>query len=255
VSPGSSSEKAIISVEVIEAPTGSLNFGAGYSTDTKLTGSLSLTERNLLGKGQKLNLQLSTSRNSNSLNFSFLEPSFLNREVSAGINLSLKQTDPSESTYSSNSFSLSPSLGFIVGPDSKMNLSYKIESLEINSENSLSAVLRSDDGHFINSSISSSFVFDKRDSMIEPKNGYILRLKNTLSGIGGDVGYIKNSLRTKFHKSFLSDKLVLSAEFEGGSLRTFTGYSRITDRFKLGGRNLRGFQFGESGPRDIQETP
>ena len=33
-------------------------------------------------------------------------------------------------------------------------------------------------------------------------------------------------------------------------LDNFRGGSRITDRFKLGGRNFRGFQFGEIGPRD-----
>ena len=50
VLPGSSSDKAVVNVDVEEAPTGSLNFGAGYSTDTELSGTISLSERNFWGR-------------------------------------------------------------------------------------------------------------------------------------------------------------------------------------------------------------
>jgi outer membrane protein insertion porin family len=238
-------------VNVTEAPTGSLNFGVGYSTDTSVTGSLSLSERNLLGKGQKLNLNLSAAQNSQTLNFGFVEPAFLNRKVSAGININLKKVDPSESTYTSNAISLSPSLGFSVGKNSRMSVSYKIENLKINSRNSNSFVLRRDNGSYIDSSITSSFVYDQRNSIIEPTQGYIVRISNTFSGLGGNTGLIKNSVRTKFYRSIIDDSIVFSAELEGGSLASFSGFSRVTDRFKLGGRNFRGFQFGEIGPRDV----
>jgi outer membrane protein insertion porin family len=212
---------------------------------------LSLTERNLLGKGQKLNLNLSVSENSQTLNFGFTEPSFLNRDVSAGVNLNLKKVDPSESTYTSNSVSISPSLGFRVGPYSRMLVSYKIENLSINAQDSSSSVLRGDNGDYIDSSISSSLVVDKRNSIIEPTAGYIVRFSGDLSGLGGNIGLVKSSIRTKFYKGVLNDSVVFSAELEGGNLNSFKGFSRITDRFKLGGRNFRGFQFGEIGPRDI----
>ena len=251
VLPGGSVEKAVVIVDVSEAPTGSLNFGVGYSTDTSLTGSLSLTERNLLGKGQKLNLNLSAAKNSQTLNFGFTEPAFLNRNVSAGVNISVKKADPSESTYTSNSISLSPSLGFRVGPNSKMSVSYKIENLEINSKNSNSFVLRSDDGSYVDSSISTSFIYDQRNSIIEPTEGYIVRISSALSGLGGNTGLLKSSIRSKLYQGLINDKVILSAELEGGSLDNFNGFSRVTDRFKLGGRNFRGFQFGEMGPRDV----
>ena len=251
VRPGASSEKALVVVDVLEAPTGSLNFGVGYSTDTSVTGSLSLTERNLLGKGQKLNLNLSTAKNAQSLNFGFSEPAFLNRNVSAGINLDVKKVDPSESTYTSNSVSLSPKLGFSVGPDTKMVVSYKIENLKINAKNSNSFVLQADDGSYVDSSISSTFVYDQRNSIIEPSGGYIVRVSTVLSGLGGNTGLVKNSVRGKFYQGVINDSVILSGELEGGSLESFNGFSRVTDRFKLGGRNFRGFQFGEVGPRDI----
>jgi outer membrane protein insertion porin family len=251
VRTGTSPEKALVIVDVSEAPTGSLNFGVGYSTDTSLTGSLSVTERNLLGKGQKLNLNLSVAKNSQTFNFGFTEPAFLNRNVSAGINFAVKNADPSESTYTSNSISLSPSLGFGVGPNSKMMVAYKIEDLTINSKNSRSSVLQEDDGSYINSSISSTFIYDRRNSIIEPTDGYIVRISTDPSGLGGNTGLIKNSIRSKYYQGIVNNSVVFSAELEGGTLASFNGGSRVTDRFKLGGRNFRGFQFGEIGPRDV----
>ncbi|MEE2774182.1 MAG: outer membrane protein assembly factor BamA [Pseudomonadota bacterium] len=251
VKPGSSKEKSIVLLDVEEAPTGSLNFGVGYSTDTRLTGSLSLAERNLLGKGQRLNVNLSVAEQSQALNLGFTEPAIFGRAVSAGISLNLRKVDPSESTYTSNSVSLNPSLGFKVGPDTRMSLSYQLENIEINSEKSPSVVLRKDDGSYMNSSIKSIFVFDKRNSIIEPTDGYIVKLATSFSGLGGDTGFIKNSLKSRIYRSILKDSVVFSAELEGGILHNLKGYSRITDRFKLGGRNFRGFQFGEVGPRDV----
>ena len=77
VLPGSSSEKAIIIVEVEEASTGSLNFGAGYSTDTEVSGTISLSERNFLGKGQRLLFEVLTSASNKRVKFGFTEPAFL----------------------------------------------------------------------------------------------------------------------------------------------------------------------------------
>ncbi len=251
VKQGSSPRKAVIIANVEETSTGSLNFGVGYSTDTNFTGSLSLSEKNFLGKGQRLNLQLLTSSNANSLSFGFKEPAFLNRNLSAGINLDFVTQDPTESTYTANSISASPSVGFQLAPDTRVTVAYKIESTEINAENSPSLVLRNDNGRYLNSSLSARFIFDQRNSIIEPTDGYIFRVNSTISGVGGDVGYLKNSFKSKFYKGVFNDSIILSAELEAGLLDMLKGYSRITDRFKLGGRNLRGFQFGEVGPRDL----
>ena len=83
------SDETIVYLDVKVAPKGSLIFGVGYSTDTKLTGSLSLSERNLLGKGQRLNLNLSVAEQSQAVHFGFTEPAIFGRNVSSGIILIL----------------------------------------------------------------------------------------------------------------------------------------------------------------------
>ena len=55
---GSSPDRAIVEVEVTEQPTGELSFSAGFSSADAFLVDLSITQRNLRGRGQLLSLSL-----------------------------------------------------------------------------------------------------------------------------------------------------------------------------------------------------
>ncbi len=59
--PGSAPDRVVIDVKVVEQSTGELSFGAGYSTSEGIIGDVSITERNLMGKGQYVRLGFSGS--------------------------------------------------------------------------------------------------------------------------------------------------------------------------------------------------
>ena len=126
VLPGSSSDKAVVNVDVEEAPTGSLNFGAGYSTDTELSGTISLSERNFLGKGQRLLFEVLTSESNKSVKFGFTEPALLNRDLSASIDLTYLDLEPRQSSFTSNESSIRTGFGFKLGNDTRLITSLKI---------------------------------------------------------------------------------------------------------------------------------
>ena len=52
--PGSTNSQVIIDAKVVEIPTGSLTFGAGYSSQAGLGALVEYSERNFLGRGQSL---------------------------------------------------------------------------------------------------------------------------------------------------------------------------------------------------------
>ena len=83
---------------VEEQSTGELSFGAGYSTSEGVIGDVSITERNLFGNGQFVRLKLAGSFERMQVDFSFTEPRFLDRNLSAGFDLFFKEID-----YSSES--------------------------------------------------------------------------------------------------------------------------------------------------------
>ena len=254
VLPGSSSDKAIVTVDVEEAPTGSLNFGAGYSTDTELSGTISLSERNFLGKGQRLLFEVLTSESNKSIKFGFTEPALLNRDLSASIDLTYLDLEPRQSSFTSNESSIRTGFGFKLGNDTRLITSLKILEEKISvpiSSNSL--ILKEDQGKISKSELSFDYLIDGRDSIIKPKNGFLLRSDITISGLGSRNSYIKGSARGKIYNSFFDDLITVTGELEGGFMQMQNGFSRTVDRFSLGGRSLRGFQYGQIGPREGDE--
>ena len=84
---GSAPDKTVIKVEVAEKSTGEISFGAGFSTQDALLGQVELRERNLLGRGQDVRIAGILSTRRREVDFSFTEPYFLDRDVSAGFDL------------------------------------------------------------------------------------------------------------------------------------------------------------------------
>ena len=254
VLPGSSSDKAVVTVDVEEAPTGSLNFGAGYSTDTELSGTISLSERNFLGKGQRLLFEVLTSESNKSIKFGFTEPALLNRDLSASIDLTYLDLEPRQSSFTSNESSIRTGFGFKLGNDTRLITSLKILEEKISvpiSSNSL--ILKEDQGKISKPELSFDYLIDGRDSIIKPKNGFLLRSDITISGLGSRNSFIKASARGKIYNSFFDDLITVTGELEGGFMQMQNGFSRTVDRFSLGGRSLRGFQYGQIGPREGDE--
>src|SRR6185503_1473691 len=62
--PGSSDDRVIVVVQVVEQPTGDLSFGIGVSTGDGVVGDVSLTEKNFLGRGYNLRASVGAGTNS-----------------------------------------------------------------------------------------------------------------------------------------------------------------------------------------------
>ena len=84
-----------MNVEVVEKGTGSFSIGGGYSTSDGLIADLSLTEKNFMGRGQYIKAAIGMGTSKETYNFSFTEPYFLGRRLSAGF-------DIFQETYSDN---------------------------------------------------------------------------------------------------------------------------------------------------------
>jgi outer membrane protein insertion porin family len=85
--PGSTPDKVVLEVNVEEKSTGQLTLGAGFSSLESFIFNLGVAQRNFLGRGQdvRLNVELSSFRNQ--VDLSFTEPYFLGRNLAAGIDV------------------------------------------------------------------------------------------------------------------------------------------------------------------------
>ena len=97
--PGSKDSLVVIDVKVTEKPTGSLTFGAGYSSEAGLGGLIEYGERNFLGRGQALSFAIKTGTDDQLYEISFYEPMFLRNDLGFGVNLSVKDTQQQNAAY------------------------------------------------------------------------------------------------------------------------------------------------------------
>lgn len=248
---GSSPDKAIVDVEVQDIATGSLGFGATYSSDGGISGSITLSERNFLGRGQAYNFELSVGEKSEVFAFSFTEPYLFGRDLSATASFYYRNADRSESSFQTTSIGFEPSIGFALGENTKLRLNYRLSMNDIRDVHAdASPIISAEAGNLLTSAIGASLTYDRRNSRVTPTAGYFLTVNGEFAGLGGDVSYSKAVVRAKGYTSFFDESLIITAELEGGALLSNTG-TRVTDRFFLGGQSLKGFSVGGIGPRDM----
>ena len=250
VRQGSSPQNAIVDIDVKEAPTGSLSLGLGYSTDTDVSAQFSFSESNFRGAGQGIRFSVSGSKDSSSVGLGFKERGFLGRDVLLSMDIDYTNSKPRTTGYTANLLALKPSVGFNISSNTRVNLTYKFENIDVTAVGS-SEVLKQDIGQSTRSLIDFSLRHDKRDSIIKPTKGYIINFGSEIAGLGGDDQFLKSKASGKIYQGVFDNNIIFSTELEGGILSMGKGYSKVVDRFLLGGRSFRGFKYNGIGPREL----
>jgi outer membrane protein insertion porin family len=251
--PGSAPDKVIMVVEVEEKSTGSLAFGAGFSTAETILGDITLTERNLLGRGQYVRLRTSVSFKRQQVDFSFTEPYFLDRNMSFGVDLYATETDlQNESSFDTRQIGAGLRFGFPLSEDAKVTLRYSFTNDRISDVKSTASVaILAAAGTSNTSLVGYAVNYDTLDSPLEPTSGVRATFAQDLAGLGGDVYFLRTSVKGEYYYSIFDGVVGLL----GGSAGYTTGWNgedvRILDRFFKGGESFRGFERSGIGPRDV----
>ncbi|NOR29864.1 MAG: outer membrane protein assembly factor BamA [Sulfitobacter sp.] len=255
---GSSPEQVVIDVNVEEKPTGSLNFGGSFSSTDGVGVAISFAEDNFLGRGQKLNLTVSTAEDAKRYGIGFIEPSLLGRDVAFGLNLDYAETNSSYATFDSERLNFSPSLTFPVSENGRLQLRYTFEDFEMIARDPTEhgPVIGNDIavGSQTASSLGYTYSYDTRRSGIDPTTGVLLQFGQDFAGLGGDAKFVKTTAKVVGEKQVLNEEVTLRATLEGGALAWNSGTNRVVDRFLLGPSIMRGFESGGIGPRDQSGT-
>ncbi len=248
--PSDSPDKTVIKVKVAEKSTGELSFGAGFSTVDGPLGNVGLRERNLLGKGYDLRAQLNISGRRSTIDVSFTDPYFLDKELSAGIDVFHRRFDRRESSFKEQNTGIGLRLGYDLAEYTRHTISYQVSYDKTSDVDShASDVIQDEEGSEVRSVIGHDIVYDRRDSKFDPREGYYVSVGQDLAGLGGTVRYLRNTLGGGYFYSFNKD-VTIGATGEVGYMFGLGDDVRVTDAFFLGGQNLRGFATGGVGPRD-----
>ena len=250
--PGSAPDRTVLNVEVEEQSTGEFSVSAGFSSADNVVGAVSLTEKNLLGRGQFLRLQVSLSSIRQQIDLRFTDPYFLDRNMAAGFDLYNTHSIFNESNYEADIRGFGLRLGFPVSEFGRLGLRYTLRQDDITITGNAGDVAS---GVSLLSSVGFTYSYDDKDDPIEPKNGISLNWSADLAGLGGDKEYARTEVNADWFKRLWYDDLILNVSVSGGYIIAY-GADRLdaNDRFFKGGGSFRGFKTSGIGPRDISGT-
>ena len=251
--PGSAPDQTVIDVDVEEKSTGEISIGAGFSTSDGPLADLRIRERNFLGKGQDVLFGTTIAGERTEFDLSFTEPYFFNRDLAAGFDLFHVTRDlQDESSYDQKTTGGALRLNYPLTKKLRQQLKYRYQTNTIeNVDSGASRFVRDQEGTRDTSAISQTLSYNDLNSDIAPSDGYKLWLETELAGLGGDAKFISGKTGGSYYYP-ITKKVTFNTLAEVGGI---TGYSdsdvEINERYFIGSRTLRGFEYGGIGPRDL----
>ncbi len=257
-----------LDVLVQEKRTGSLSFGAGFSSIDSLVGQIELTQANFditnwrngfTGGGERFRTLLEYGVTRKDFVMSLTEPYFLDTHTSVGGEIFFHDTN-----YLSNDYN-QQNLGFDINVRrgltryTAISLEYRLESINISDVNTGSTILDQETGTLTRSGLRADYSFDTRDSVFLTHRGTRIDFSPQIAGsyLGGNTKDFGFDLTASQYFHLPLDGILL---FNGeiGTVKSYDGSDRVPvfDRLYLGGAsNLRGFGFRKVGPLDYKGNP
>tara|TARA_A100001011_G_C14317503_1_gene848666 strand:+ start:107 stop:2353 length:2247 start_codon:yes stop_codon:yes gene_type:complete len=242
-------DKINLDIRVEEKNTGEASIGAGYSSSTAASLQLGLSEKNFLGKGQKVNFKSSLSNTNSTYDISITEPYFNNKPLSLSANIYSNFTDPASVNYDTEDIGFGVSSSFPLAIDRYIELRYSLFTAKVKADSGATAYERALAGTDTVSTIGHSLTMDKRNSRYKPSRGFNIILNQDVAGLGGNSYYYKNSFEFNSYKR-LSERFIGSYKLQAGNVNGYNDkYTPLSSNYKLGGKRLRGFKSGKIGPK------
>ena len=256
-------------VIVKEGSTGSVSFGAGYSTVEQLVGFVEYSEGNFdytnpegwyRGGGQKFRVRVQAGSVSNSFEHSFEEPALWERDLAVGYKIERRYTGYFSANYNVVNegvgvYARRRLFGAVEG-----RVAYDLRRVSVGSVTTTApADVKAEDGHPKTiSSVTLSLVQDTRDEYNFPTKGSRLSLSEEIAGngLGGNLDYFKTELRTgKWFLLSPTAEQTLGLIGRVGTIAGSGGNLPFYERFYLGGAyDMRGFDYNDVGAAATWDT-
>ena len=248
VLPGSNESQKMINLKVVEKPTGEISLGAGFGSSGGTIGG-GIKENNFLGKGIKLNTDLSISPETIRGTFIYEKPNFNYSDNS----LLLSATSSARNQIAIAGYK-SSELGFSVGTAFEQYENFYItprfstlfESLTTTS--TASKNYKKQEGSYFDNYLDYTLDYDNRNKRYKPDEGF-RNIFNQSLPIYSNSNEIRNSFETIKYQKF--SNVVTRVSFYGATINSLTGDDvRVSKRLFIPGSKLRGFESGKVGPKE-----
>lgn len=257
--PGSN-DQVDININVTERSTGSVQFGAGLSSNEGVVLGVTVNQQNFLGTGNRVSAQINTGQVNTTYSLSFTDPYFTPDGISRGFDVYRRDVNTQSldiGTYNSSSYGAGVRFGLPLSErdffSAGLTADYTKIDLSDNSPKQYLDFCGNLSGCSNNSlQLSLGWTHDSRDNTLFPNDGVLQRLTAEASVPGLDLQYYKIEYKHAWYKEIFKDTTLLL----NGELGFADSYGSdvypFFKNFYLGGVNsVRGYDNGAIGPRDI----
>ncbi|MBP6941532.1 MAG: outer membrane protein assembly factor BamA [Syntrophorhabdaceae bacterium] len=249
-------DKVNVDLSVEEKPTGSLSLGIGYSTSDNIILTGNVSQENFFGTGRKVYLDAALSSVTQEYRLTFVEPYIFDLNLSTG--LSIFDYTRILDTYDYEKKGGSVVLTRPLTDDIKVGTRYRYEVTDVyNISSEATKDIWDQRGTSSTSAVSLSLMKNTIDDILNPSKG--VNSDITVEASGGPFGGSNYFYKvTGFYGQYIPAGFWDSSFFvrgTGGIIRPYGGKELpLYEKFYVGGLNsVRGFRFGEAGPKDINE--
>ncbi|MBN2161928.1 MAG: outer membrane protein assembly factor BamA [Pontiellaceae bacterium] len=267
--PTAESGKYDLNVQVKEQPTGRFAAGVGFSSVDSLVGYAELSQGNFsyrqwppIGDGQKFKIRAQLGTKRNDLDISFIEPWFMDRKLSLGVDLYHREASYYSSVYDQSTDGVRLSLGKPLSRFTRGTLAYSIERFDVyDVDSTATPIIKSEEGVRTKSTLEYTWLYDSRDQYFNPTKGNKTSISPYAAGgaFGAQTDIYGVRIRSAQYWPLIND-MVFNLRGQVESVEPFGNSSDssaygdgvpLFDRLFLGGSyTLRGFEYRDVGPQD-----
>lgn len=249
IDDGSSKDLKIININVEEQPTGEIFAGAGTGTSGSSL-SFGIKENNYLGKGVKLDSQVSISDTALQGSLTINNPNYKNSQKSLRTSLEATKIDQmSRFGYESTKTGFSIGTVFEQYEDIYFSpsISNYLETLKTSSV--ASDAKKKQKGDYFDSSFNYGLSLNKLNQNFQPSSGFKSTFFQSLPIYSDDYSIENKYDFVKYYSP--NENAILSFRLLAQSINSLTGDDvRISKRIYIPSKRLKGFEFGKIGPKD-----
>lgn len=265
--PTGEGDKYDLNVQVKEKSTGQFTAGVGFSSVESLMGYVELSQGNFdwkswppIGAGQKFKIRATVGTQLNEVDISFVEPWFMDRKLSFGVDLFHRESRYFSDAYDQKNDGMRVSLGKPLSRFTRGTLAYTMEQFEVfDVQDSASEAIKAEEGKRLKSGLNFTWARDTRDRFFNPTRGNKTSVTPYFAGgpLGAETDIYGAKIRSAQYWPLIGGMIFnLRGQIESVDYFGDSDFVPIFDRLFLGGSyTLRGFEFRDVGPKDSTGEP
>ncbi|HSI37852.1 MAG TPA: outer membrane protein assembly factor BamA [Methylotenera sp.] len=260
--PGTA-DQVDLNISVVEQSTGSVQFGAGLSSNEGVVFGVTVNQNNFLGTGNRVSAQVNTGKVNTVYSLSYTDPYFTPDGVSRGFDIYRRDVDTSSlsiGSYNTSSYGGGVRFGIPLNERDGFNFGLAVDFTKVDLTSESPKQYRdfcsNTSGCSSDSVVASAgWTHDSRDSVLFTNNGVLQKLTGEVSLPVLDLQYYKVDYKHTWYKQvYPGFTFMLNGEIGYADSYGSEKYPFFKNFFMGGVNSVRGYENGSLGPKDFDAT-